>query len=568
MRKKQSLLFKILVGFLVIALIGIGITGYGVFRMQSMSKDAKTVVNTYLPLYEKTNQVAEDCVRQVAILRGYVITENPDFITQFNDLTTKCNKTLQELIDGAVSAKGKQLSQDVLALDQAYVELATKQIIPDVQAGDKQKVLQVMTDNMVPAAAKLTDKLTEYKQFRQTQIETVLNTTVDTTNGATSQMIGLLIGFIILSVILSIIIGRAIVRPIRYLQKGLTEAAENNDLTRQFQVKAHDEIGEMADALNSFLKRIQSSFLIVSSEASQVSESVAGTAENVKAVNELISDISATTEQLSAGMEETAASTEELNATIVEINSAIQTIALKAQDGATTASEISQRAATLRDDFSASQKNAHQIFTDVKVKLEQALEESKEAEKIQVLANAILDITNQTNLLSLNASIEAARAGEAGRGFAVVAHEIGALADDSAKTAGQIQMISELVTTSVSNLSDAANSILKFVSSNVQDDYAKMLVATKDYSNDASNIQEMVTDFSSTTEELLASMENMTSAIAGVSDATQEGAQGTTNIANRAGECVNESADALHQTENAEGNVDKLLTSIQQFKLQ
>ena len=74
-------------------------------------------------------------------------------------------------------------------------------------------------------------------------------------------------------------------------------------------------------------------------------------------------------------------------------------------------------------------------------RIEKAMKDLKSLSRINEMVDQILEITSQTNLLSLNASIEAARAGEAGRGFAVVASEIGNLALSSSKTATEIQTI-------------------------------------------------------------------------------------------------------------------------------
>ena len=107
-----------------------------------------------------------------------------------------------------------------------------------------------------------------------------------------------------------------------------------------------------------------------------------------------------------------------------QIDGAISDFAEKVEEGATSSNEISTKADSLSLQFTQAKDNTINIYNKTKDEIQEAIEASKEVEKINVLSNAILEITEQTSLLALNAAIEAARAGESGRGFAVVADEI------------------------------------------------------------------------------------------------------------------------------------------------
>jgi methyl-accepting chemotaxis protein len=163
--------------------------------------------------------------------------------------------------------------------------------------------------------------------------------------------------------------------------------------------------------------------------------------------------------------------------------------------------------------------------------LEQAIERSRSVKKINDLTDEILNITSQTNLLSLNASIEAARAGEAGKGFAVVADEIRMLADSSRDTANNIQEISKLVIEAVSQLSENADEILSFVGSTVIEDYGRFVAVAEQYHKDADNMDEIIGNFQRNSEGVKEGIGTIARGMSDINATIEESSQGIARAA-------------------------------------
>ncbi len=330
-------------------------------------------------------------------------------------------------------------------------------------------------------------------------------------------------------------------------------------------INEKDEFAVIMNAEATARKQFRDIITNVKEESKKVKNAVDAATINIIELGTQIDEISATTEELSAGMEETAASTEEMNATSTEIEKATEDIARKAEEGSVTADSISKKAQELKSAFSISQKNSNEIFSSVENNLKLAISNSKSVDKINILADAILQITSQTNLLALNAAIEAARAGESGKGFAVVADEIRKLAEDSNKTATEIQSITKIVINAVEELSNGSHKLLEFMSNEVDKDYKLMLSSSNEYSNDANIVNNLVTDFSATSEELLASIENILKAINEVTISTNEAANGTSNIANKASEIVNKASNVTKEINSTKESADILNEVVSKF---
>jgi methyl-accepting chemotaxis protein len=382
----------------------------------------------------------------------------------------------------------------------------------------------------------------------------------------------LLITFIIavLSIALGFLYSLTITKPIKKLTQ-LIETTGNlnitNDDSYDYLLKYKDEVGIMTKSV----AKMRSSLRDMAAQLINSSDVLLGNAESVKGLvdnlRDTTNDTLAATQELSAGMEESAASIQEINATSDEIEESVSSISDRASEGATASGEISKRAEKLKQQAVESAVHAKNLYAEAKEELEEAIKQSGAVSEINMLAQAILQITEQTNMLSLNAAIEAARAGEAGKGFAVVANEIRRLAEQSSVSASSIQEVVSKVQASVHNLSDSATNVLGFIDREVIKEFEEFVNTADQYNKDATMFNDMMVDFSATSQQLNASITNITNSIKEVTTAVNEGAAGVEDIASKSNDIVEKTNDVNNISDINSDNARTLKELVSKFKL-
>lgn len=390
------------------------------------------------------------------------------------------------------------------------------------------------------------------------------------TSYASSKAISLILCSVCMLIVVAILVALIaidITKSLRKIKEQFEVIAGGNFATKMQQpmLKRKDDFGQLANALETMRESVRSLLAQVKNEAANIDKVVETIDTNVYNLNSEIEDVSATTEELAASSEETAASAEQINGMTQQIEEAAREIAIRAQDGATESQDIHKRAIKTKDDTVENRQKVKQMMSDIRKNLEQALEDAKVVDQIGVLADSILNITAQTNLLALNASIEAARAGEAGKGFAVVAEEIRVLAEQSKDAVANIQAVTENVNKAVGNLTSDSNRLLDFVDTDIVECLNGFEKMADDYNMDASNINDLVSDFSATSQELVASISNITQSIEGITSASNDSATGTTNIAQKTVVIVKGSEAVMNGAKTAEASAAELRKNVNNF---
>lgn len=201
------------------------------------------------------------------------------------------------------------------------------------------------------------------------------------------------------------------------------------------------EVGQIATALDS----LNDSFNDIIGTLGNCSDSLTKSAMKMTDSSEVlircVEENATVTEQFSERMEQINDTVAQVDDEIGEIATVVAQVETKIKMGNAKSIELKDKVLEMRELASASLDNTNVKIAENHNAIQEAMVNLQSLTQIDEMAKQILDITSQTNLLSLNASIEAARAGEAGRGFAVVAGEIGNLANSSSQTVSAIQAI-------------------------------------------------------------------------------------------------------------------------------
>ncbi|HEY0126961.1 MAG TPA: methyl-accepting chemotaxis protein [Blastococcus sp.] len=424
MLKNLSISRRLALGFLVVVLSMVGLTATGVWRVETINSHL-TTINDLNGVKSRYAINFRGSVHDRAIaLRDVVLSQTPAQVQQEIETIDTLAATYVESagpMDEMFAVAGNVNDDEIAALQEIKrIEAQTMPLIQQVidlkLAGETGQALTVLVDQAEPLFVEWLGAINVL-----IDMEEAMNAELsDDARGTASNFLLLMVVICAAAALLATLIAwrttRSITGPLAQAESAMAAVAEG-DLTRRIDVRGQDEVGRMAQSVNSALASI-----------GEVMGTFRSAIEALTSASRRVGDLS---QQISTGAEESSAQAAVVAAAAGEVSTNVQTVAAGSEEMGASIREIAHNA-------TEAASVAGRAVTAVGTTTATVSRLGESSRTIGDVVKVISSIAEQTNLLALNATIEAARAGDAGKGFAVVANEVKELSQETARATEDI----------------------------------------------------------------------------------------------------------------------------------
>lgn len=436
MMKNVNLGLKIAGGFILILVLFISISIISFWAQNTLIDDASEV--------ERTMAINAHIEAMIGHLkdaetgqRGFVITGKDEYLEPYNYSRDSVQEHIFELESLIKDKKQLNLLNQIKPLvTKKYEELAYSINVRRNDSFEAAKSIVESNEGKI-FMDEIRRLSSEMEMYENELLKKRMDTSHNNEEIVKNTIFILTLVAIIIVILLVIYYIRIIAIPLRNISLVANNIA-NGNLTSDFKnIDRDDEVGKLSKAFQIMQRKLNEQLIEIK--------------EGVNVLSSSASEIMSTVSQLSTSAAETATSISETTSTISEVRQTAKVSSQKAEDISNRAETSDQVANKGLDSIQQSLDGMHQIKEQMNSIAEIVIGLSEKSQSIEEIVSSVSDLSEQSNLLAVNASIEAAKAGEHGRGFSIVAQEIKNLATRSKESTKQIKGILNEVQKSISD---------------------------------------------------------------------------------------------------------------------